>query len=81
MKTSDLSPARQKLLVPCVDYPGALALVPPPTPRFLDLKGVGDELRRASNALELLKGLSSRLPNPDLITRTADRREAVRSSQ
>ncbi|RNC66313.1 MAG: Fic family protein [Desulfuromonadales bacterium] len=81
MKTSDLSPVRRKLLVPCIDYPGALALVPPPTPRVLDLKGVGDELRRASNALELLKELSSRLPNPDLITRTADRREAVRSSQ
>ena len=81
MKTSDLSPARQKLLVPCVDYPGALALIPPPTPRVLDLRGLGDELRRASNALDLLKGLSSRLPNPDLITRTADRREAVRSSQ
>lgn len=81
MKTSDLSPARQKLLVPCADHPGALALVPPPTPRVLDLKGVGDELRRASNALELLKNLSSRLPNPGLITRTADRREAVRSSQ
>lgn len=81
MKTSDLSPARQKLLVHCVDYPGALALIPPPTPRALDLRGVGDELRRASNALELLKDLSSRFPNPDLITRTADRLEAVRSSQ
>jgi Fic family protein len=81
MKTSDLSPARQKLLVPCANYPGALALIPPPTPRVLDLKGVGDELRRASNALDLLKSLSSRLPNPDLITRTAERREAVRSSQ
>lgn len=81
MKTSDLSPARQKLLVPCVDYPGALALVPPPAPRVFDLRGLGDELRRASSALELLKALSSRLPNPDLITRTADRREAVRSSQ
>lgn len=81
MKTSDLSTARQKLLVPCADYPGALALVPPPTPRVLDLNGVGDELRRATNALELLKNLSLRLPNPDLITRTADRREAVRSSQ
>lgn len=81
MKTSDLSPARQELLVPCADYPGAFALVPPPTPRALDLRGLGDELRRASDALELLKGLSTRLPNPDLITRTADRREAVRSSQ
>ena len=81
MKTSDLSPARQKLLVPCVDYPGALALIPPPTPRTLDLRGVGDGLYRASNALELLKDLSSRLPNPNLITQTEDRREAVRSSQ
>lgn len=81
MKTSDLSPQRQKFLVPCVDYPGALALVPPPAPRDFDLRGLGEELRRASSALELLKALSSRLPNPDLITRTADRREAVRSSQ
>lgn len=81
MKTSDLSQSRQQLLVPCVEYPGALALVPPPTPRVLDLKVVGDELRRAANALELLKDLSSRLPNPGLISRTADRREAVRSSQ
>ena len=81
MKTSDLSHSRQKLLVPCVDYPGALALVPPPTPLALDLRGLGDQLRRAENALELLKELSTRLPNPDLLTRTADRREAVRSSQ
>jgi Fic family protein len=81
MKTADLSPARQKLLVPCPDHPGALALLPPPTPRVLDLTGSGEELRRASTALDLLKDISARLPNPDLITRTADRREAVRSSQ
>lgn len=81
MKTSDLSQARRKHLVPCADYPGAFALVPPPTPRALVLKEGGEELRRAADALELLKELSLRLPNPDLVTRTADRREAVRSSQ
>ncbi len=81
MKKNDLSSPRQKLLVPCIGYSGAFALIPPPTPRVLDLSGLGDELRRASNALELLKDLSSRLPNPNLITRTADRREAVRSIQ
>jgi Fic family protein len=31
--------------------------------------------------LDLLEEISGRLPNPNLITRTADRREAVRSSQ
>ena len=81
MRRTDLSPARQKLLVPAPGYPGAFALIPPPTPRRLELKGLQDELPRARAALDLLKNLSSRLPSPDLITRTADRREAVRSSQ
>lgn len=81
MQKTDFCPARRKLLVPAAGYSGAFALVPPPTPRGLDLKGLRDELPRARAALDLLKDLSSRLPNPDLITRTADRREAVRSSQ
>lgn len=81
MKKVDLCPARQKLLVPAEGYPGALALVPPPPPRRLEPAGLGDTLYRAGKALDLLKELSCRLPNPDLITRTADRREAVRSSQ
>src|SRR6266540_938126 len=81
MQRTDLCPARQKFLVPAAGYPGAFALIPPPTPRGLELKGLRDELPRARAALDLLKDLSSRLPNPNLITRTADRREAVRSSQ
>lgn len=36
---------------------------------------------RAHAALDLLRDISARLPNPNLLTRTADRREAVRSSQ
>ncbi len=81
MRKADLSPGRQKLLLPADGYPGALALVPPPTPRRLDLHEIREELHRANTALELLTQLSSGLPNPDLLTRTADRREAVRSSQ
>jgi Fic family protein len=81
MRKTDLSPARQKLLVPVDSHPGALALVPPKTPHRLGGIKVRDELTRAHAALSLLKDLSDRLPNPDLITRTADRREAVRSSQ
>lgn len=81
MKKTDLTPARQKLLVPATGYPGAYALIPPPAPSRLELSGLHDELLRAGRALELLREMSSRLPNPDLITRTADRREAVCSSQ
>ena len=81
MQKKDLSPNRQKLLVPVPDHPGALALIPPPSPQNLDLTGVQNELLRAHAALNHLEDLSARLPNPDLITRTADRREAVRSSQ
>ncbi|WP_432821971.1 Fic family protein [Trichloromonas sp.] len=81
MKKNHLCPVRQRLLVTVDGYPGALALVPPPPPRRLDLKGLQDELPRAHRALALLKDISARLPNPDLITRTSDRREAVRSSQ
>jgi len=81
MRKKDLSPARQKRLVPVDSHPGALALVPPKTPHRLDGIKAHDELRRAHESLNLLKDLSDRLPNPDLITRTADRREAVRSSQ
>ncbi|BBA69295.1 Fic family protein [Geobacter sulfurreducens] len=84
MRKSDLSPERRKLLVPVREHPGSFALVPPPPPRARDLiglQGVGDTLVKAREALNTLQRLSSVLPNPDLVTRTADRREAVRSSQ
>lgn len=81
MKTSDLSPDRQKLLVPLKEYPGAFALVPPPAPRTLGLKEVFGDVVKAHEALGAVQAATSRLPNPNLATRTLDRREAVRSSQ
>ena len=81
MKKTDLCVARQKLLVPVEDYSGAFALVPPPTPRFIQLTGMHNELIRAHEALSALKTLTEQLPKPDLVMRTLDRREAVRSSQ
>ncbi len=84
MRKNDLSPDRRKLLVPVEGRSGAFALVPPPTPRaqdFVGLQGLGDKMIKAREALDRLQRLSAILPNPDLVTRTADRREAVRSSQ
>jgi Fic family protein len=81
MKKTDLCVARQKLLVPVEDYSGAFALVPPPTPRFVELTGMHNELIRAHEALSALKTLTEQLPKSDLVMRTLDRREAVRSSQ
>jgi Fic family protein len=81
MKKSDLCAARQKMLVPVPEYPGAYALIPPPTPRFIPLPGIQNEVARAHEALGALQALTAKLPNPNLVTRTFDRREAVRSSQ
>jgi len=84
MRKTDLSPDRRQLLVPVKTHPGAFALVPPPTPgidQLMGLRGIQDEVSRARIALDNLQTLSKALPNPDLVTRTADRREAVRSSQ
>ena len=81
MKTSDLSSDRQKLLVPLKEYPGAFALVPPPAPRTLGLKEVFGDVVKAHEALGAVQAATSRLPNPNLATRTLGRREAVRSSQ
>ena len=81
MKKSDLSENRQRSLVKVEKYPGAFAIVPSPTPRRISLPSIQNEVARAHEALGALNGLAQRLPNPDLITRTLDRREAVRSSQ
>lgn len=81
MKISDLSPERQKLLVPLQEYPGASALVPPPVPHTLGLQEVFGDIVKAHEALGAVQAATSRLPNPNLATRTLDRREAVRSSQ
>lgn len=84
MRKTDLSLDRRQLLIPVKTHPGAFALVPPPTPgidQLMGLRGIQDEVSRARIALYNLQTLSKALPNPDLVTRTADRREAVRSSQ
>jgi len=81
MKITDLSPDRQQLLVPLKEYPGTFALVPPPTPRTLGLKEVLGDVIKAHEALGAVQAATRRLPNPNLATRTLDRREAVRSSQ
>jgi len=84
MRKTDLSLERRRLLVPVEGHSGAFALIPPPTPRvdqLIGLQGLQGEITRAHTALANLKTLSAGLPNPDLVTRTAERREAVRSSQ
>jgi Fic family protein len=81
MKKSDLCLSRQQLLVPVSQHPGAFALIPPPTPRIIALPGIHNEVIRAHEALGELRSVTAKLLNPDLITRTLDRREAVRSSQ
>ena len=84
MRKTDFSQERRKLLVPVEKHPGAWALVPPPAPRvdeLTGLPGISAEVSRAHAALANLQTLTAGLPNPDLVTRTSDRREAVRSSQ
>lgn len=81
MRKNDLSAERQQLLVPLTSHPGAFALVPPPTPIRVNLQGLRGEVTRAHEALGLLQASVASLPNPNLVTRTLDRREAVRSSQ
>jgi Fic family protein len=81
MNASDLSTAIRQTLVPVADYPGALAIVPPPPPLMVPLAGIGRHLMRAHEALATLRAATEKLPNPNLILRTLDRREAVRSSQ
>ena len=81
MKRSDLSPEHQKRLVPVPERSGAFALVPPPTPTLVPLVGIENEVLKAHEALGLIRQLASDLPNPNLIARTLDRREAVKSSQ
>ena len=81
MNSSDLSPAIRQTLVPVADYSGALAIVPPPPPLMVPLVGIDRHLMHAHEALATLRTAMEKLPNPNLILRTLDRREAVRSSQ
>ena len=79
MQAADLSPALRKTLVPLPAYPGAQALVPPAPPLQVSLVGVENKVLRAHEALASLQAKLASLPNPNLVLRTLDRREAVRS--
>jgi hypothetical protein len=63
MRKTDLSPERQQLLVPLDSHPGALALVPPPTPKHLQLPGLRGEIASAHEALGRLQASVASLPN------------------
>lgn len=81
MRKTDLSVARQRCLVRAHGHPNCWALVPPATPRRLDLSQASNEaLQKAHQALGGLQAATANLPNVDLITRTLGRREAVQSS-
>lgn len=80
MNRQDLSPDRQKRLVPVEAHPGALALIPPPIPQEISMRGVERDTMAAHEALSKAQSVAAHLPNPDLITRTLSRREAVQSS-
>ncbi|WP_217351268.1 Fic/DOC family N-terminal domain-containing protein [Azoarcus sp. DN11] len=67
--------------MPVKSHPGALAIVPPAPPLLVPLAGVENAVYGAHEALAQLREVTSTLLNPNLITRTLDRREAVRSSQ
>lgn len=71
----------QKCLVPVAEHSGAHAIVPP-APNFeVPILGAALDLVDARRAITRLQEAVARLPNPDLIMRSLDRREAVRSSQ
>ncbi len=81
MQAHDLSPALRTTLIPLAAYPGAQAIVPLPPPLRVPLAGAEDKVLRAHEALANLQARLANFPNPKLILRTLDRREAVRSSQ
>lgn len=81
MRAADLSPDRRKLLVPVPGRENIKALVPPITPRELDVRRVMQPLVAAEKAIASTAAVAGLLPHPDLITRSLERREAVLSSQ
>lgn len=83
MRKSDLSPERQTRLGPVPGKPGVFALDPPPIGPLEDCAGrlaASDRMGDAVRLLEHLRAESTRLPQPDLVTRTLIRREAALSS-
>jgi Fic family protein len=81
MKKSDLCAERQARLQPVEGHSGVFALDPPPI-GSLDQQRFGSApITHAAEALVRLQVEIEQLPNPDLVTRTLSRREAVLSSQ
>jgi Fic family protein len=81
MKKSDLSAERQAMLVPIEGSSGVFGLIPPPMPYQITMTGLLESLSLAQKSLADLSLIASKIPNPNMISRTLDRREAVRSSQ
>jgi Fic family protein len=81
MRKQDLSPDRQQRLVPAEGHSGAFALIPPLITGEISIAGVERTVTEAQEALSRLQEVARHLPNPDLITRTLTRREAVQSSR
>lgn len=83
MRRSDLSPERRVRLEPVPDKSGVFALHPPPVgplDAFAGRLEASDSMSEAVRLLEHLSAESAKLPQPDLVTRTLIRREAVLSS-
>ena len=82
MRRDQISTDRQPYLVPALGHPHVAALVAPPTPRAIPLRGLQQAaFADAHAALGRLQGVMAHLPNVDMVTRTLARREAVKSSQ
>lgn len=82
MRRDHISADRQQYLVPAFGHPNVFALVAPPTPRKIPIRGLHQAaLAEAHAALGRLQGVMAHMPNVDLVTRTLARREAVKSSQ
>lgn len=76
-KEFSASPAGR--LVPTID--GAVAFVPHPLPPAIDLRSLLGLIESAARALGELTGVGRVLPNPHLLIRPMQRREAVASSR
>ena len=81
MRAADLSLDRCARLVPVPDRAHVKALVPPPCLRILDAGPILPALLAAEKAMAGTAAIARLLPQPDLITRSLERQEAVLSSQ
>lgn len=82
MRQNDIAPHLRQYLVPVDGKPNVRAMRAPPTPRRLPPGASSPDLAHAaSQALGRLSGAMQEWNNPDILTRTLARREAVQSSQ